>query len=303
VNPFDLRGPEFLIFYTITSAAVIGALAWFFLRRRKAAIERASVPLEDPLLIAYLRGGVNEAVAVAIASLVDRGLLKVEEDRLQAAASPSSAARPIERAILGVCAKPSRLRACVVDRAVRECCDAYRSDLDRLGLASDGKSLATDLVIASVAWLALLAIGVHKLDLAIARGHKNINGLILLMAVATIAIIVVTFRVREGAAVAVMKDLRVLFADLRRRGPKIERGRATNDLEYLAAVYGASMLPVNVFPERDDLFPHPATYLADPGLSRRSGARGHCGGWSSCGGGSGCGGGGGGGGCGGCGSS
>jgi uncharacterized protein (TIGR04222 family) len=299
VNPFDLRGPEFLVFYVVTCAVVIGGLVWVFLQRRRAAIERARAPLEDPMLIAYLRGGVDEAVAVAVASLVDRGLLKVvDADRLQAAAPPSSVSRPIERAILENCAKPSRFRGCVTDRSVRECCEPFKTELDRLGLSTGAGSLAADFVLAAVAWLVLLAIGVHKLDLAIERGHKNIQGLIVVMVAATVAILVVTVRVREGAAAAVTKDLRVLFTDLRRRGPKLERGRATNDLEYLAAVYGASMLPINLFPERDGLFPHPVTALAD---QARRGFVSSCGTWGGCGGASGCGGGGGGG-CGGCGS-
>jgi len=73
--PFTLTGSEFLIFYALLCAAVIaGLVVW---RRSKEAGEDARVNLSDPYLIACLRGGSQEAVRVAVVSLVDRGLLRL----------------------------------------------------------------------------------------------------------------------------------------------------------------------------------------------------------------------------------
>src|SRR5262245_43064172 len=74
-----------------------------FLRRRQA--ESGTPPkidCSDPYLIAYLRGGKNEALRVATISLIDRGLLKVEETTLSAAhgAVDDLVRRPIEKALL-----------------------------------------------------------------------------------------------------------------------------------------------------------------------------------------------------------
>src|SRR6185295_16874913 len=69
VNPFDLPGPEFLLFYIILAVAVITALA--LLRRAAESDSAPQVDLGDPYLIAYLRGGENEAPRVALVSLID----------------------------------------------------------------------------------------------------------------------------------------------------------------------------------------------------------------------------------------
>jgi uncharacterized protein (TIGR04222 family) len=75
VNPFDLRGPEFLLFYFILSAVVIVALV--LIRRASESGTAPKLDLADPYLVAHLRGGENEVLRVALVSLIDRGLLKV----------------------------------------------------------------------------------------------------------------------------------------------------------------------------------------------------------------------------------
>src|SRR5262244_1558246 len=77
MNPFDLRGPEFLFFYFCFSLVVIAAIA--ILRRRAESGPAPKIDLGDPYLIAYLRGGENEALRVAVVSLVDRGMLVMDD--------------------------------------------------------------------------------------------------------------------------------------------------------------------------------------------------------------------------------
>ena len=64
MNPFDLPGPEFLLFYTIFSAVVLGGLV-FWRRRAELSAAPARIDLSDPYLIAYLRGGKKEVLRVA----------------------------------------------------------------------------------------------------------------------------------------------------------------------------------------------------------------------------------------------
>src|SRR6516165_12471608 len=104
MNPFDLTGPSFLIFYICVALMVIIAL--------KLAIDEAeggalrALPLSDPYQIAWLRGGTPEAARVAVLSLIDRGLLAVSGENLVNLSSAQSAVRePIERAILARCAQ------------------------------------------------------------------------------------------------------------------------------------------------------------------------------------------------------
>ena len=76
MNPFDLRGPEFLVFYLFLSAIVIGAV--FLLRHVGEKDQAAKPPIDDPYLIAFLRGGAGEALRVTALSLFDRGLLVIK---------------------------------------------------------------------------------------------------------------------------------------------------------------------------------------------------------------------------------
>jgi hypothetical protein len=62
-NPFDLRGPEFLVFYITLGVLVTVVVA--VLRRRSESTVVATGPLVDYLKIAYLRGGSDEALRVA----------------------------------------------------------------------------------------------------------------------------------------------------------------------------------------------------------------------------------------------
>ena len=62
-NPFDLRGPEFLLFYLFLGVAVTTVV--MVLRHRGEPQQAGTAPLTDYLKIAYLRGGSAEAIRVA----------------------------------------------------------------------------------------------------------------------------------------------------------------------------------------------------------------------------------------------
>jgi hypothetical protein len=61
MNPFDLRGPEFLFFYFLLSGFVILGVGWL-----RELMERGPTPqvaLDDPYFFAYLRGWTADPVA------------------------------------------------------------------------------------------------------------------------------------------------------------------------------------------------------------------------------------------------
>ena len=64
MNPFDLPGPQFLLFYIIFAGLVIlGLVLWR--RRAESSPSTPRIDLSDPYLIAYLRGGEKEVRRVA----------------------------------------------------------------------------------------------------------------------------------------------------------------------------------------------------------------------------------------------
>src|SRR5689334_3856669 len=104
LNPFLWPGPEFLGFYV-----ALGVVTWLTLRHviQRGEARPAPLLLADPYEIAYLRGGLNEALRVAAVALVDRKLLTENGETLVAAEGASEQAdAPIEQEILDFFVKP-----------------------------------------------------------------------------------------------------------------------------------------------------------------------------------------------------
>jgi uncharacterized protein (TIGR04222 family) len=284
MNPFDLSGPSFLVFYICVALIVVIAL--------KLVIDGAeggappALPLSDPYQIAWLRGGTPEAARIAVLSLTDRGLLAVSGDNLVNSSHAQPVVRePIESAILARC-RPFGTAATAVlgDPGVERACAPYRARLERLQLMPDAAMQAQRYRGFTIASAILFGIALAKIVIAFGRNRYNVGFLLILTAIALGLVWLLVHRPRTHLGNRMLKDLKRLFRALRQRAATIRAGAMTSDAMLLAAVFGISALPATGF----------ADFLRVYKKAASSG--GGCG--SSCG--SGCGGGGGGG-CGGCG--
>jgi uncharacterized protein (TIGR04222 family) len=284
MNPFDLSGPSFLVFYICVALIVVIAL--------KLVIDGAeggappALPLSDPYQIAWLRGGTPEAARIAVLSLTDRGLLAVSGDNLVNSSHAQPVVRePIESAILARC-RPFGTAATAVlgDPGVERACAPYRARLERLQLMPDAAMRAQRYRAFTIASAILFGIALAKIVIAFGRNRYNVGFLLILTAIALGLVWLLVHRPRTHLGNRMLKDLKRLFRALRQRAATIRAGAMTSDAMLLAAVFGISALPATGF----------ADFLRVYKKAASSG--GGCG--SSCG--SGCGGGGGGG-CGGCG--
>jgi uncharacterized protein (TIGR04222 family) len=284
MNPFDLSGPSFLVFYICVALIVVIAL--------KLVIDGAeggappALPLSDPYQIAWLRGGTPEAARIAVLSLTDRGLLAVSGDNLVNSSHAQPVVRePIESAILARC-RPFGTAATAVlgDPGVERACAPYRARLERLQLMPDAAMRAQRYRAFTIASAILFGIALAKIVIAFGRNRYNVGFLLILTAIALGLVWLLVRRRRTHLGNRMLKDLQRLFRALRQRAATIRAGAMTSDAMLLAAVFGISALPATGF----------ADFLRVYKKAASSG--GGCG--SSCG--SGCGGGGGGG-CGGCG--
>jgi uncharacterized protein (TIGR04222 family) len=290
MNPFDLSGPDFLIFY-LMFAVFVGAALMLAIMTMEGGSPPA-LPLHDPYQIAWLRGGTPEAARIAVLSLTDRGLLEVWSDRLVKQNSIDSRGQElIESAILARCGALGGTAAAAIlgDAGVARACAPYRARLERMQLIPDAAARTRRYCWFGVAAALLLGVSAIKIDIAIGRGRYNIEFLIVLTLAALFVTWLLVRRRRTSLGDQMVKDLRRLFRALRQRASSIRPGAMTSDAMLLAAVFGLSALPSGGFAELRRVFRK----------SEGSSGGGGCG--SSCG--SGCGGGGGGGGCGGCGSS
>lgn len=278
----DLPGPQFLVAYLVIGLATLAAIevvSQIVLRPGSTA-----VPMDDPYAIAVLRGGREEAVRVATVNLVDRGLMTVKGEELEARADAESAVRrPLERAILRRCSSATPAMDLLQDRRVDEAVRPLERALEDNGLVR-ASAPTWRAVMAGAAVLLLGALALAKIAVALERGRRNVGFLILLAMLFGVAAIIQAGRRRVPPAIA---DLQLLFTGLKNRSTSLQPGGATAEIALLAAVFGLGALP-DAFGWAQTLYQRPRG--ADWGSS--DGGSASCG--SSCGGGCG-------GGCGGCG--
>lgn len=285
MNPFDLPGPKFLSFYIFLGCVVLVALHC----ARKLS-ESGSVPkldYSDPYLIAYLRDGEIAAIRVAVVSLIDRGLLQVFDDRVEATSQTATelVRRPIETAILNHAKFSKNLDTLFESKSVKATCTQYRDKLQQLRLLPDSaiENARTNRVL--LALMVLFGVAVIKIIKATAEGRHNIWFLIILAVVFALFSIKNYNPFRTILGDQVFADLRMLFASLKSRAAMIPSGGATAEAALALAVFGMTVLPVSRFPilRRFEEKRRPS------GTSCSSGCGSSCSS-SGCGGGGGCGG-------------
>lgn len=292
MNPFNLPGPQFLLFYIIFATAVIGALIIW--RRRVESSMTPKIELSDPYLIAYLRGGGAEVLRVATVSLIDRGLLVAEGTTLKRAenASPASARRPIEQALLMKYARAGEVSWMFEDNALMKACDAYGDTLERVELMPNENVTQARLLRLVIASFLLGGVAFTKWLIAFTAGRSNYGFLILLTILAIGVAAKVSFPRLTESGKMMLQDVQHLYGGLRDRALFLTPGGSTIEPMMLAAAFGIGALEGPNFSYAGTLFPR----ARQTSSSCASSCGGSCG--SSCG--SSCGGGCGGG-CGGCG--
>jgi uncharacterized protein (TIGR04222 family) len=284
--PFNLPGPQFLLFYIVFAAAVLAAL--YFARLRFEQGTPGSIDLQDPFVFACLRGGPTEVVRVATMGLIDRGLLQVAGSgaRPSPQAGADSVRRPLERGIMHHFARSAELLSVLTAPGPLRAADEYEAQLRRGQLVPDPGIESYRSLAFGAALAALIGVGGTKLLVALGQGRGNVGFLVALLVVAGVVAWKLVFKYRTVAGDSALASMRSMFDHLRTRTSSIRPGSGSRELLWLTALFGAAAVPAAAFP-----FVQHFKKKNEGGTS--------CG--SSCGGGSsGCGGGGGG--CGGCGS-
>jgi len=311
VNPFDLHGPEFLLFFFVFSVLVIVTV--ILLRQRDVPPPAGIPPLDDPYLVAFLRGGEGEALRVVTLSLIDRGLLTLKsfgrvslfskdpENYLEMK-DPSAidtVKRPIEKRVLEAFKKLHPINSTLDSLVGCTACIDYAKKLEQFGFLPSPEMRSTWRRRYQIAVVIILGVAGLKIIIALSRGRTNILFLIFLAILAAYVTARFGNSFRTARGEEFLEDTKSLFGTLRQRATSLRPGGATSDLAWLASSHGLLAVPPVLFPQVSALLPR----KPKGGLGSRGWGSGNsCGSCSSCGGG-GCGGGGcGGGGCGGCGS-
>lgn len=289
--PFNLPGPSFLGFYLVFG--LVSVLLFYILQIQREAKDANSQRgarrrLTDPYAIAFMRGGADEAIRVAIVSLIDRKLLVENDGVLHTPddARISTARRPLERAVLASCAGgTATLEGLLKKEKVLSACGELELDLQKQGLLASPETYRER---APLLWLffgALALVAGLKLIFALTAGRTNVIVLVIMVIGFLFWTWGISRRKKTGLSATVMRDLRSLFSGLKSRASSLKSGGGSTEAVMLAAVFGVAALPAAEFPYVKRLFPQPTggdSGSSDSGSSCSSG--------SSCGGGGGCGG-------------
>jgi uncharacterized protein (TIGR04222 family) len=255
MNPFDLPGPEFLLFFIGLSVLAIVAL---IVTRKVAESSRApKLDLSDPYVIAYLRGAEPETLRVAAVSLIDRGLLLATGTQLQVAEKASSDAvrRPIEKELLRKFKRADEASSIFDDSRLRATCKPYEQTLKAAGLlpsvAINNARLSRLLIASGV----LGGVAIVKVLIALERGRTNVWFLIILTVVAFVIAVKISFPRLTESGKTMIADLQNLYSGLKDRAKFLRPGGATIEPLMLAAVFGVGALSSADFAFAQLLFP------------------------------------------------
>jgi uncharacterized protein (TIGR04222 family) len=309
MNPFDLPGPQFLLFYLVFGGLVCFSLAIWIKQIESRNAQPVLSMSGDPYQIAYLRAGAAEALNLTTIALVDRGLLALSDDgRLLHTTRPDAGqvvSRSIEREVLAFFERAQSAQALLARSSGVKALAVYHTAMVADGLLTGPGLLMKRLFPVGATLVMLLGVSWVKFNLALARGHDNVMFLLVLTAFFAIYAVMRLFRRSTTRGTALLEDFKRLFSRLKSRAGQIPAGGATNEAALLAAVFGVGALSLATFPFIRKLHTGAASGTdggADGGtVSDGVGGGGDSGGDSSGGDSSGGCGGGSGGGCGGCG--
>jgi uncharacterized protein (TIGR04222 family) len=250
--PFDMRGPEFLVFYIIIGAIVITALT--LLRHSGEASDTPKVNLSDPYMIAFLRGGKNESLRVVTMSLVDRGLLTTGATKTTIQSTEAAWGKTrseLEQKVLRHFTPSAEANTLFKTTEANPHMQRYEEDLTRLGLLPDEQQKEGRLMRMGVALLIVVGVAIIKLYVALTTGHTNVIFLILLAIICTIAIVKIARPRQTSAGKRMIDDLQTLFGGLKQKSSQLQNGASPAEFALMAAVFGMSTVPYakTMFPQ------------------------------------------------------
>lgn len=250
MNPFDWPGPQFLLFYVALGFLVIATQLWLRHRQELAAANPTiTVNLKDPLMVAYLAGGVKAVIRCVMVSLLERKALRVErKSELKADKGwDRIATTGLERAICEQFAFQGKavnvFGSDKVNASAGRLTKSMKDTLEAAGLLPDEVQRRANLMRTIQGAALLFVVAAIKLGLAVSRGKQNIGFLIVLAVVFPFAMWFVSQRRSTAPGRRTLQDLRHLFANLKTRTRSGNfQSVSPADAAFVTAVFGVAAL-------------------------------------------------------------
>lgn len=236
MNPLNLTGPKFLGFYAIS---MVGALLVLWLQRfifeSKEALKK---PITDPYLIAYLRGGAEESIRVAVATLLHRKDLKIDDKQLISSSNGNDLGNnEFEKKLIKLCEGGCTIEYLTKSNAWDFATDLYEPKLVKERLVPNATEKVLRISIKLIAVASLVGLALAKIGIAMQRGHKNFGFLIALAVIAVIVLFSYSPRLTPAGA-NVLRDFKNLFARLKTQASSLSRDSQNHQFAFLMAVFG-----------------------------------------------------------------
>jgi len=277
-----MTGPQFLVFYVVLVILACILEQWLINRGERSGIQSMYFA-SDPYRVATLRAGNNEAIRVAVFSLVNRGVLRECNGMVQTSEGhPEKLASPLELAIARVCqSQPFKVSQLQRHPELWALCGQYEKDLVQEGLLCKGPVKKRRILIAlTFAGIVEVTAG-YRAWYAIQHGHSNLEFLVILAVVAGYLLLIMPLSRRTTAdGRECLEKLQKMMGDPQDLARKLHAGDTTDNAMMFASVFGLGMLPAGVFAFSDRLFPQPVSSSGSDSSSSdsSSGCGGGCGG-------------------------
>jgi uncharacterized protein (TIGR04222 family) len=251
-NPFDLRGPEFLVFYAVLST-VVSLLFWQWRQWQEGGSRNidettARTVAGDPYMTAYLRAGPGEVVRVAVASLLDRKLLVAKGPEL-VAPDPDAAGkarRPLDKAILSRFASQNRAQLLFQDAVTLAEAEAVGEPLRSVGLIPDARVQQARLCRFLAALAILWGVAIIKIVIALQRGHYNVLFLCAMALVMVLVLFLMSFRFRTSQGDRILARIQQMLTGLKTRKPILQAADSSGEISFLMGAFGIAVLPAEM---------------------------------------------------------
>jgi uncharacterized protein (TIGR04222 family) len=288
--PFTLHGTEFFGFYLPAYAATfVLALSLRRVWSKSSPTTNAADPTLDAAETAYLAGGTSASVNTALASLVARRVVVLDEEKkFRLAGDVPNKLTALEQAVCQSVENRTAAKASEIRTDVADTCDEIDNRLIEHGLLVDDDHRTLALIAPLFLAMAVPTLGLVRLGIGIWSG-RPVGFLVAVLVVTAVLSLIVFARkpFRSSRGTALLRQLRTDNGRLQRAGAS---DTCVPDVAMGVALFGVGALAGGEFEQLRKSLARPTVES-----SYSSG----CGG--GCSGGGGCGGGGCGGGCGGCG--
>lgn len=246
MNPFNLNGPYFLLFYVILCVLMLvlsNVLITVF--ERKLPIPKIS--LKDPYLIAYLRKGMTEAIILATMTLKARGLL-VEDNgsRKLKTSRPESvnmAQYPIEKAVLTVFNRKTEAEEVLNRKACKQSCDDYEKLLSENNLIINNYIYHQRLYRLCFPFCIASFFSLIRFFTALSEGRNNVLFLFILFICYLGGLWYLLSYRKTDAGLRLLGDLKALFTPLYKRTKTMPLNEFLYEHTLIAAVFGMDITP------------------------------------------------------------